>query len=64
MSDIHPSLFEAVELKLFGFFERGKDTYTECPTHGIVKAYVHGYKEKVECPTCFLKEMRGDAKAT
>lgn len=54
------NIYESAHLKLFGWFERGKDTFVECKKHGMVKAYVHGWKEKIECPICFKEERNNE----
>ena len=48
---------ESVHLKIYGYFERGEKTFVECEIHGIVEAYTHGWKERLECPTCFKKRF-------
>lgn len=54
MSEIKLTKWEYVNLKICGYFTRGSDTFIYCDVHKeIVKAYVHGWTEKLECPRCF-----------
>lgn len=55
------NLGQKIHLKLRGWYEEGEKTFMECPIHGVTEAYVHGWKEKVDCGKC-LQELLVRAK--
>ena len=51
------NLWQGICLKLRGYYEDGDKTFMECPVHGLTEAYVHGWKEKVDCPKCVKERL-------
>lgn len=55
------NLSQKIHLKLFGYYEDGDKTYMECPVHGLTEAYVHGWKDKVDCIKCLEEKRKQNA---
>lgn len=65
------SLLNRLKMQLSGYLyvgERSRDGWRgplphyvfECPVHGLVESYPHGYEQRLECPRCV--EERAAAK--
>jgi hypothetical protein len=66
------SLLNRLRMQLSGYVyvgERSRDGWRgslphyvfECPVHGLVESYPHGYEQRLECPRCV--EERAAVKA-
>jgi hypothetical protein len=63
INDPRIKFLERLKLKLKGYVYIGekqidghKDSLSyyafECPIHGLVSDFPHGYRQRLECPTC------------
>lgn len=51
-------VIERIHLAFFGWVTIDGVDYIDCPIHGLSRAYVHGFKELVECLKCYSELRR------
>ena len=51
------NLWQGIHLKLYGWYEDEGKTFIKCPIHGVTEAYVHGWKETVDCVACLQERL-------
>jgi hypothetical protein len=68
------SLLNRLRMQLSGYLyvgERSRDGWRgplphyvfECPVHGLVESYPHGYEQRLECPRCVKERAAVKASA-